>query len=364
MGLTVKAGQELHTCQLVALPNDADANVVSISHAYTAGSHHFLLFATDLDSIPPDLEGQYDCVQGDEPIMQHTRGVLYAAQSPRGAFPFPAGVGFQLKAHQVLLLQAHYLNPSSQDLDATVKAGFDTAPLDTTPVRAGFMIFYDPFIYLPPQSTGTSGFRCSVPSAINVFAASTHYHQRGTGMKVWVDRSPSSPSATPFFETHDWEHPGDFTGPLAVDAGSVFRMQCDYFNHDLVDVFQGPNAATSEMCVFAGLYYPKLAAQFETCANPWITGTGTQTCNDQLTCIQACPPGDTPVQTHGGVNVGPCWEKCVSNGCPGATDALLAATICIDNQCQNECAAGNCDSCAISKCAAQLTTCVGQVCAP
>src|SRR4051812_10281509 len=35
MDLTVKAGEEKHVCQLVALPNDADANVVSISHEYT-----------------------------------------------------------------------------------------------------------------------------------------------------------------------------------------------------------------------------------------------------------------------------------------------------------------------------------------
>src|SRR5689334_12437517 len=55
MELTVKAGQEKHICQLVALPNDSDANVVSISHEYTQGSHHFLLFTTDLDTVPSDL---------------------------------------------------------------------------------------------------------------------------------------------------------------------------------------------------------------------------------------------------------------------------------------------------------------------
>lgn len=55
MALDVKPGQERHVCQLVALPNDADANVVSISHDYTMGSHHFLLFTTDLDTIPAEL---------------------------------------------------------------------------------------------------------------------------------------------------------------------------------------------------------------------------------------------------------------------------------------------------------------------
>jgi hypothetical protein len=157
MDLTVKAGQERHTCQLVALPNDTDANVVSISHDYTVGSHHFVLFTTDLDTIPADSLGQYECTIGDEPIMQHTLGVLYAAQTPHGDSPFPAGVGLPFKAHQVLLLQAHYINTTSHDIDATVRAGFDTAPIETTPQRAGFLIFYDPFVYLPPQAAATAG---------------------------------------------------------------------------------------------------------------------------------------------------------------------------------------------------------------
>jgi hypothetical protein len=364
MQLTVKAGQELHTCQLIELPNDIDANVVSISHEYTAGSHHFLLFETDLDTIPDELRGQYDCVQGDEPIMQHSRGALYAAQSPMGHFPFPSGVGLQLKAHQIVLLQAHYLNISHQDLDAVVKAGFDTAPIETTPIRAGFMILYDPFIYLPPQSAATSGIRCGVPSAIHLFAASTHYHQRGTGMKVWLDPSAASPSSTPFFETHDWEHAPSFTDPLAVAAGSFFRFQCDYFNSDSVDVFQGPNAATSEMCVFGALYYPKVDGPFETCADLSVTGTGTHPCSDELTCIQGCPPGEGPMRTKGGVSVGPCWEKCVAAGCGGATDALLPLITCVGSMCQEECAAGNCSACAVSKCGPQASACIGHSCAP
>jgi hypothetical protein len=364
MELTVKAGEERHTCQFVALPNDADANVVSISHDYTLGSHHFVLFTTDLDAIPSDLGGQYDCTIGDEPIMAHARGILYAAQTPHGDDPFPQGVGLPLKAHQVLLLQAHYINASSQDIDATVRAGFDTAPLETTPQQAGFLIFYDPFIYLPPQSQASSGIRCSVPNDITVFSASTHYHQRGTGMRVWMDPMGSAPSADPFFETHDWEHAASFTGPLQVPAGSFIRTQCDYYNADATEVFQGPNAATSEMCVLGALYYPKIEGEFEECANLSVTGMGTQTCSDQLTCIQACPAGDAPVYTAGGVKVGPCWEKCVAAGCAGATDALLPVTICVDQNCNAECQAGDCSTCAISKCGTQLDACLANACTP
>jgi hypothetical protein len=141
-------------------------------------------------------------------------------------------------------------------------------------------------------------------------------------------------------------------------------MQCDYYNPDAVDVFQGPNASTSEMCVFGALYYPKVEGEFENCADLSVIGTGSQTCYDQLQCIQTCPAGEAPEQTHGGVNVGPCWEKCIALGCAGATDALFAATRCIGDMCQQECAAGDCNACALSKCGPQVNACIGHSCAP
>jgi len=363
MQLTVPPGRELHQCQLVALPNDADVNVVGISHEYTAGSHHFLVFDTDLDAIPVELGGPHDCVRGDEPIMAHTQGILYAAQSPTGSIPFPEGVGFRLNAHRVLMLQTHYINASSQDLEAKASARFDTVPPGTTSIEAGFLIFYDPFIYLPAQGTATSGLSCGVPNDIAILAASTHYHQRGTAMRVWMDASASSPSTAPFFETHDWEHAPNFVGPLTVAAGSSLRVQCDYVNTDVNEVFQGPNAATSEMCVFAGLYYPKIAGEFENCGNHSFTGTGSHSCSEQLSCVQACPAGDAPQFTRGGVLVGPCWEKCVAMGCQGGTDALLPLSTCVGNQCQAECAAGTCSECALLKCGSQVSACLGHACA-
>jgi len=364
MSLTIKPGEELHRCQLVTLPTDSEIQVVSFSHKYTTGSHHFLVFATDLETIPAELTGQYDCVNGDEPIMEHTRGILYGAQSSAATFPLPPKVGFKMKAHQVLLLQAHYLNPTQSELTATVRAGFDTAPAAEIQQQAGFMIFYNPFIFVPAQSSAKSGIRCSVPSDINVIAGFTHYHQRGTAMRVWVDPSMSQQSASPIHETHDWEHPADFHGPLAVPAGSAFRFECDYTNSDTSDVFQGPNAATSEMCVFAGLYYPQAKGDFETCADLSVTGHGDQACGSVLSCVQKCPGEDAPRFTPGGVLVGPCWEKCVASGCAGAVDNVLPVSFCVGEKCATECGGGGdgCTACATTKCGAQVSACFAQTC--
>jgi hypothetical protein len=364
MSLTVKPGEELHQCQFVELPTDSEIEVVAFSHKYTKGSHHFLVYATDLDTIPSDMRGQYDCTNGDEPVMEHTRGMLYGAQSPAATFPLPAGVGFKMQAHQVLMLQAHYLNPTNADIAATIRAGFDTAPASQIREQAGFLLFYDPFIYVPAQGTATTGIRCSVPRDINIITASTHYHQRGTGMRAFVDPSMSQPNSTPFLETHDWEHPVDFHGPMSVTAGSVFRTECAYSNSDSVDVFQGPNAATSEMCVLFGLYYPRIEGDFNTCSDISITGEGTGMCSDVLTCVQSCPGAEAPRFTKGGVLVGPCWERCMASGCQGAVDAVLPVSICASEQCSSDCSMSDasCTACVTAKCGSEVVACLGQKC--
>jgi hypothetical protein len=192
----------------------------------------------------------------------------------------------------------------------------------------------------------------------------THYHQRGKSMKVWNDPDATALAPAPFHETNDWEHPADFTGPKTLAKGSFVRFQCDYVNADPNEVFQGPNAATSEMCVYAGLYYPKLGGDFPFCQDLSVRGTGTDACLTQATCLQACPVEDIPQFTPGGVIVGPCWERCVAKGCKGATDTVLPLSQCVDKNCHADCAAGEtqCTDCATSKCAAEFGACVSHAC--
>jgi hypothetical protein len=365
MSLTVPAGGELHQCQLVQIPPGGDLNVIRFAHQYTPGSHHFLIYQTDLTSIPSTLTGQYDCTQGDEPIMEHSRGIMYAAQSAKGDFPLPAGVGVTIPANSVLMFQTHYINASKKDLPARADLGLDVAPADTIKQKAGFLLFYDPFIDLPPHAKATSGIRCDVPTDINLLNGFTHYHQRGTAMKVYLDPNESTPTATPFFQTTDWEHPADYVGPTPIKGGSVIRFQCDYDNTTSADeIFQGPNAQTSEMCVFAGLYYPAAETDraWRNCTRPSVVGTGTKACLDTATCIQACPTSDFPVQTWSGAKVGPCFQRCVAAGCDGAVDNFFPLAFCLQDNCSTECSAGKCTECLAAKCSAQLGTCSGHVC--
>jgi len=144
MKLTVPGGGELHQCQYVKLPTTTEINAVTFAHQYSPGSHHFLVYRTSLTEIPADMTGQYDCTNGDEPVMKPTTGIIYAAQSASGTFPLPAGVGLKMPAGEILMLQAHYINAKKTPIEASVQMGLDTAPASSITQEAGFLIYYDP----------------------------------------------------------------------------------------------------------------------------------------------------------------------------------------------------------------------------
>src|SRR5207302_6730014 len=63
MQLTVAAGMETTLCQFVRMPKGL-AYATSAHHEYTPGSHHMLLYRTDLTTIDPSLTGVQDCYEG------------------------------------------------------------------------------------------------------------------------------------------------------------------------------------------------------------------------------------------------------------------------------------------------------------
>jgi hypothetical protein len=364
METTVPASTEMHQCKYVQMPAGADSNIYRFAHEYTTGSHHFLLYLTDLMSIPSDMTGTYDCTTGAEPILSHSTGIIYGGQVPQGEWSFPSGVAATVKAGQVLVMNTHYLNTAGSALDATVKVGLDTIPAADVMQQGGFFIFYDPFIDLPAHAMGSSGIRCSIPADVTVVNAFSHYHFRGTDMKVFNDLAGQARATTPFYTTTNWEHPQNFSGPSTWKQGDTIRFQCDYDNTSATEIFQGPNAQTSEMCVLAGLYYPRQVSNgFENCAQESVSGFGTQACLATAQCVQACnePP---PMQTATGANVGPCWQHCVAAACDGAVDTMLPLFGCAGSQCATECQSGAsaCISCASTKCSTELTACSAQAC--
>lgn len=364
MKVQVPAGKEIFRCQMFQLPPGVDGElfVGGTSHNYTPGSHHYLVFRTSLASIPTGLDKPFDCTEGGA-MEKNALGFIFGGQTPKEDRPLPDGVAVALKGGEILALQSHYINAKSTDVEATVTVNLHLVEKAKVKERAGVMRMYNPYIHLPAKADAVARMRCPVKKDITVFQAVPHMHERGLKETAFVD-PPGERATAPFLLNEDWEHPTEFKGSLAVKAGSSFRYHCDYRNGGESAVYQG-QSATDEMCMLTAFYYPAMDPRDEFCfVDAEEMGTGTASCADSTTCIQKCPAGEAPRAAPGltGVDVGKCWQECVTASCPKATAPLLKQVFCIGQKCQAECAAGSCTSCALEKCQTEVLACQGLSC--
>ena len=363
-GATIPGSSEAFKCTYVTMPPTAGF-IVGGKHEYTVGSHHLLLYRTDLASVPAGLASPTvgDCY-GTTDYMSHISGVVYPAQTPHGSLAMPDGVGLPYKANEVFLFQVHYLNSSAAPLHPEVYVQLTT---QSTPVKqnAGVLFFYAPFIYVPQGAKATASNRCAIPANITMFTEGSHYHARGVGYRAYLDPSPSAPSATPFYTSSDWESPPTQLTSIPVSAGSDIRYYCDYDNtQGTQDFIQGPSAASNEMCMFVGLYYPAMATADEQCLHGDMYGTESTSCIDSLKCLGTCPPQDPDAGASADFDA--CTQKCFVQSCPESTGALIGVSTCIQSSCSSECsgadAGATCSSCVGAKCLTEYQACSSAAC--
>jgi hypothetical protein len=362
-GMTVELppGTETSRCQLVTMPI-GESYVIRGAHHYTAGSHHLLLMRTDFSSIPPGGDQVQDCNEGfGGTLVSHVRGVLYGAEVPQGTLSLPDGVAYKMSSQEVLLLQVHYLNASPNSVRAAIDVGLTTVT-DASKVKfpAGNLAYYDPFIDVPPNAMAKAGARCTLTRDITLSNIYPHYHARGTGFDVYIDRPGEPPSTLPFYHSTDWQHPTPYqNAPLTLAAGSAIRFYCTYENSGNQEYFQGPSAINDEMCTFTGTYYPTADTDFEFCLNSFDRfGVGDQTCAQTSTCLQQCP-SMAAQPTPGGIS--DCWQKCFVNSCPAASAPLLSELLCIKQKC-GSCTGNDCLGCALTNCGSEINACQTAVC--
>jgi hypothetical protein len=60
------------------------------------------------------------------------------------------------------------------------------------------------------------------------------------------------------YETTEWAEPRPwkYETPRKLKAGSYIEVKCDYENNTASPLTFGESAATNEMCIFVGMYYP------------------------------------------------------------------------------------------------------------
>ena len=214
----------------------------------TAGSHHLILYFTDV-AEQPDGTVTEDCgtVSGGLNVPIWT----YSAQSPEAENVMPEGVGMKVAARQPVFVQMHYFNPSPDPIDAHVVIDAETYAAEESYTPASAFITFNTKIEIPPHGAGTAQGACTVPADATFFTLSTHAHRRATRTEVRDGEQM-------VFESEDWEHPGatDWRKPPHYQFSEKLAYRCDYQNDLAQTVTTGDSAATDEMCMAVGYFFP------------------------------------------------------------------------------------------------------------
>jgi hypothetical protein len=283
----INGGGEAMYCLYVSMPADRTTAVPSAESRYTPGSHHFLAFRTNLTAIPDGGGVSHVCGGGGTnginsgEALNAVTGSYYEAQTPIARRDLPSGVAHVFQPSEILALTAHYLNPSASPIDAHVEFRLHTMDPAAVKEEAGTFFLLDPQINIPPYSDVTVTRSCPIPQDVNLGLLWSHMHSRGYEFKAWTDDSAATqrvggnlyeqPGPDGWAEPHVQTYPVD--PPVTLHAGSNLSFSCNYHNTTPQTFGFGQSAATAEMCLLHGMYWPRLDGKTEQC----LSGTSGMT---------------------------------------------------------------------------------------
>ena len=256
----VPAGAELLRCVYAAFPSDRGMIAVNSAEShYTAGSHHFLAYRSDLVGIPEDRTEVFDCNDND---FSHNRGSYYEAQQPDSSRALPAGVAHMFQPDEVVILQAHYINATDEDVDAHVRFVLHTVDPAEVKHEAGSILWSNFRFSVPPHSKQRVTLTCPIPEDFNPALLWSHMHHRSSNFVASTDDEAAAEALGTLYEEHDWAEPQpreyQMDPAVTLHAGSSVTFSCDMTNDTDSPLVYGNSAETNEMCILHGMYWPRM----------------------------------------------------------------------------------------------------------
>jgi hypothetical protein len=277
----INPGAEVTYCYYFHTPNNSDLSIQRWASRMTPGSHHMILYLTPNDQQTPGTLSTSLCG-----ISSGSTGPIwtYSAQSPMAEVSLPIDdgeghpVGQPIKAGQSGFIQMHYLNATDEIIHAhvTLNAYAYNDGVQITP--AGPFVTFNRRIDLAPGSpanptTGMVNGTCdmlndSTGAPPKFYVMSTHTHKQG--VHAFVNDGAVHDSTSAVFNTTNWEHPGTVnwdTPPFYTFTSGKLSYQCEYSNPNNYRIQTGDSAATDEMCMAVGYYFPATGGTGHFCLN-------------------------------------------------------------------------------------------------
>jgi hypothetical protein len=236
----VPPGTDTQRCFFFALPGDpgSDIWVTKYEVAQPVGSHHMNLFKVNtiknLSGNPGDEVIDGECFNSsnwsDWPLIVNS-------QDPSNqVWQLPNGVGAHFHGGDLVMLQSHFVNASTQQTpgQAHVRVNFWTLP-GPADNELGTVFATNQNIQVCPGDVGRSFTKsCQFPgtSPIHVAAANGHFHSRGVEFDMYAVDAMGNVGAQ-FYQSTVWDDPpmirtqsADQMSIADIDGGGRFEWKC------------------------------------------------------------------------------------------------------------------------------------------
>ncbi len=273
--IDVPAGEEVQNCYFYEVPFDEPVFVSQITLAQNVGSHHMNVFrrrtVRALDGLPGEVVRNGECWKS----LNWAEWPLVANSQSAGVedWELPEGVALRFEPREMLMLQSHYVNATTQTTPTHGKVvvnfhGVTEADVDA---ELGTLFATNQNIRVCPGQTNVHyEATCNVAgdAPVTVIAANGHFHSRGKRFTMST-ADPITGVGDRFYESLTWDEP-PFARDLsvAVPLGGGVRWACDFAaandacgdpDDECCFTFGG-NVETNEHCNAFVYYYPRGAS--------------------------------------------------------------------------------------------------------
>ncbi|MGE3456437.1 MAG: hypothetical protein AB7O24_15110, partial [Kofleriaceae bacterium] len=169
--------EEKTICVIADLSIDAEIPVVKLESHNAGYTHHYILFKAS----EPMAAVVSECPDG--LFTQHPP--IYPGTRDQGPFEMPQGVAIPVKQHQTMILQVHLLNATDEPVVEELRINLHAGPGAVADYQKAGVVGGSDFDFeIPANMMHTETQRCYVPSAMNLFALTSHSHARTLAFDV------------------------------------------------------------------------------------------------------------------------------------------------------------------------------------
>jgi hypothetical protein len=256
---SVAAGAEVYKCQKFANPFGAAVDLLQMHGTMSAGSHHFFLF--NLDSTTASL---YTTTLEDCPgkgIEFHP--FPYLSQQPDWSVQYPTAadgspMGYPVGASNSLMINVHYLNPSSQAITANVTISIRAAKPGVVTTHVGTLFLNNTTLTVPVtpmtapmEESMTWAGDPSLAANYSIYSSWSHMHKWSLGLTA-------STNGNQFYSETNWDNPPlTYHNPvIPMTSSQSITWSCNYYNDTGSTLTFGDSAISNVMCIYLGQYFP------------------------------------------------------------------------------------------------------------